>query len=174
MIGAAAIIMNGLALVLGVLFAVLLYNWKSKTVGKMSGWIWAGAVFAGIMVFFNAIIGISNDLDEKRMKEAFAILDQQMIEAGNPNEESWDNVRLTIKTASVKRTIDHHVYVGNFNHEKTFKGKVYVALYKDHKMIAEDTSLEFTLNPGEKKEINIFSGPSSYDSYRWEWIGELQ
>ncbi len=166
--------MNGLALILGVIFGVLLYNWKSKAVSKRAGWIWACSVFAGIMIFFNAIIGISNHMDEKRMQEAFSMLDQQMIKEGNPNKESGENLRLTIKTATVTRTIDHHVYVGNFNKAKAFNGKVHVMLYKDNKIIAEDTSLEFTLMPGEKKKVNIFSGPRNYDSFKWEWVGELK
>ncbi|MED1865907.1 lipopolysaccharide export LptBFGC system permease protein LptF [Fictibacillus halophilus] len=167
------LIMSGIGVFFGIFAAYFAYLKKSPE-SKKAGWMWAIGSFLFCVIFFNVIMTFVDISNDNRKEEAFEVLDKQYKEQGDKENESLNNVRLSIKTDSQTKSISHYIYVGNYNNKRTYKGKVHVELVKDNEVVEEYTTKSITIKPGEKQEVTFFKGPRSYDSYRWEWEGTLR
>jgi hypothetical protein len=167
------LIMNAIGIILGLVLGYGYFKSKS-TISKKKGWTWAIGSFIVCVVFFNVITTFVNVSNDNRNDQAVEDMKQQYEEKGNKNSDTFKNLRISIQTEEQKRTIDHYIYVANYNKNQTFKGKVHVELMRDDKKVAEHTTEMITLKPGEKKEVTFFKGPRKYDSYKWQWQGELK
>lgn len=165
---------NLLAFILALIFGIGYYKKKKKEkVSQIRAELWGTAVFIGVMVFFNGIILYVNYSDEQRVEAAYTEMEKNNEERGN-EEESFANLELSLKTDKNKGQDTHYIYVANFNKKVSFHGKVYIKTIINNKIVdGEYTTKKITIKPGEKKQIDQFDGTSLYDSYSWEWKGEL-
>jgi hypothetical protein len=167
-------VMNGVGLILGLIFGLGLYNHKSK-ISKAKGIMWGIGSFLACMIVFNGIIAFVEFMDQKRKESAFVELDERFESRGDENKESYKNLELVVSTEELKRTTYHNIYVANFNEKFTYHGKIKVKLLnKDEIIITEHTTESITIKPGEKKEINSFEYDKWYYTYSWRWLGELK
>jgi hypothetical protein len=165
---------NILAFILALIFGIGYYKKKKKEkVSQIRAELWGTAVFIGVMIFFNGVIVYVNYSDEQRVKAAYTEMEKNNEERGN-EEESFANLELSLKTDRNKGADTHYIYVANFNKKVSFHGKVYIKTIINNKIVdGEYTTKKITIKPGEKKQIDHFDGRSLYDSYSWEWKGEL-
>jgi hypothetical protein len=166
---------NLLAFFLALIFAIGYYKKKKKEkVSQIRAELWGTAVFIGVMIFFNGIILYANYSDEQRVKAAYTEMEKNNEERGKEEEESFANLELSHKTDKNKGPDTHYIYVANFNKKVSFHGKVYIKTIINNKIVdGEYTTKKITIKPGEKKQVDQFDGRSLYDSYSWEWKGEL-
>lgn len=167
------LIMSGIGVVFGIISGYFAYI-KKRRVSKRAGWLWAIGSFIFCLVFFNVIMTFANFSNDQRKDEAFSVMERQYEEKGEKSSESIKNLRLSVQTDSQSNTIDHYIYVANFNEKQTFNGKVHVELVRDDEIVAEYTTKTLTIKPGEKRGVTFFKGPRKYDFYRWEWQGNLK
>lgn len=165
---------NLLALILGLLFGISLYKKKKKENGELKGKIWGVGVFVIIMIFFNGVIFYTDFIDERRENSAFKDMEESYKENGVPNQESYKNLKLSIKTYKLSQKRKYAVYVANFNDRVSFNGKVTIVVKDDNDKVGEITTKQITLKPGEKMMIDSYNGPNYYDEYSWKWIGALK
>lgn len=166
---------NILAFILALIFGIGYYKKKKKEkVSQIRAELWGTAVFIGVMVFFNAVILYSDFIDERRENSAFNEMEESYKEYGVPNQGSYKNLKLSIKTYKLSQKRKYAVYVANFNEKKTFTGEIFITVKDDNKKVGEITTEKITLKPGEKRKIDSYTGPKYYDEYSWKWNGELK
>ncbi|MCM3719813.1 hypothetical protein [Fictibacillus phosphorivorans] len=166
------IIGNLVALILAIIFGVGIYK-RKKAEGKR-GEIWGIGVFLGIMLFFNGVVVYTDMGNDRREKSAFNEMEQRYKSEGDQDQESFNNLKITIRTHGIKKTTYHSVYVANFNNKKSFHGKISVKLLENGERVGDFTSEKITIEPGAKFKVDTFTGTQFYDEYSWKWIGELE
>jgi hypothetical protein len=169
------IFMNILAFILALIFGIGYYKKKKKEkVSQIRAELWGTVVFLGVMIFFNGVIVYSNFIDDRREKNAFNEMEEKYKEEGIPDQETFKNLKLSIKRYNLSSKRYYAVYVANFNEKATFTGNILITVKDDNKKVGEIKTEQITLKPGEKRMIDSYKGPKYSDKYSYKWIGELK
>ncbi|MFC0189605.1 hypothetical protein ACFFJY_14970 [Fictibacillus aquaticus] len=167
-------IMNGIALLLGGVCAIGFWT-NRHVLGEKKAKKRALMAYPVCFIFFNGIMVYVLWEDGERQKRAFSRMTAENQTEGNPSTEGQENLQVNIqRDGSRKGGTDYYVYAANFNKKTPFEGKLKVVLYDEpEEELKTFTSKIVKLKPGEKKKIDVFEGPWSYDFSRY-WTIDRQ
>lgn len=143
--------------------AMLAGGYDRKTVLKSTG-----GAFLSFYIFVTVPVGLVTQQTMYQKEQMIAGLDQQ--HAQNEYIQGLEEARISGYTLAFKdedgdSTI--HLYAGNYHESQPFTGTLTLSIYNENnEELYLKTYSDITLQPGEKKKIDIFHTTKRIDNYK--------
>ncbi|TDQ43028.1 vWA domain-containing protein [Aureibacillus halotolerans] len=115
--------------------------------------------FLVVFLPLTAASGYYTYSDYAMAEDAYAEMDKayEAILASGDEVSEWGKIIPFIQIVEKDYSYDNHLYIGNFNEEFTYEGRIWVETLDADGNIIDEHTFDILLEPGEKKMIGTFS-----------------